>query len=1160
MKKSIPLLSLLNRETKYVRLKDALISNKGAISVFGMGEGNRLHMLSALYRDMQSSMLIVLPTDNHCLTFEEKLQAYGIDCIHFPAKTQLLGSNALAVSGGTESRRTEILVKLLHGEKVMVLASCECIMQRLAPKSALNSSVIRVETGMEIPMEALIETLASAGYERAEICDESCLFAVRGGRVDVFPSNSSYPIRIEFFGDEIDTMRSYDPEQQRSIENIDSFTIYPATEVPISTERKDKLISKLRRTKAGKQLADELCEGINSYRMNQMLSLIYDDASYLYDYMPEDTVIVLNDPLRLSETAENEYKLFAENVRTIMETEGEQRYLWDLMASPADIMSSFPKEKLVMFSSLTSTFSYISPNVVFQIDAPPVMSYTGSDDLFLHDVLNYIENGYSVIIFGGRSAKKLTDELKQNDIKAVYCDELTDESIISPGIAVVVGQSMPEGFEYREMKLVVLTENELYGLSMHRKQAYGEQKARSHAKDKLTLSSLSPGDYVVHDTNGIARFQGIKELEVAGKRRDYIVLQFAGADMMYVPCEQLEKIQKYQSGSENPPKLSKLNSNEWKHTVERVKRSVKELAFNLVALYGERMSRKGYRFSNDSPEQELLEMSFPYDETPDQLVSIREIKADMESDKIMDRLLCGDVGFGKTEVALRAAFKAVSDCKQVAILVPTTVLAYQHYNTMLARLSPFGVRVDFVSRFKSPKEIKETLKKLKNGEIDLIIGTHRLLSKDVEFADLGLLIIDEEQRFGVGHKESIKQLKKTVDVLTLTATPIPRTMHMSLIGIRDISILDTPPKQRYPVQTFVTEYNESLIRDAVLKELGRGGQVYFLYNSVKHMPTFYSELCKLIPEARITYAHGQMPENELEATMLDFIDGKFDVLLSSTIIENGLDVPNANTLIVYAADKLGLAQLYQLRGRVGRSKRIGFAYFTYEKDKVLTQIAEKRLTSIAQFTQLGSGYKIAMRDLQIRGAGDILGPQQHGHMEEVGYEMYSKLVSEAVAEVKGYKKPEEIEQAAVEIPIDAYIPKTYIENEEWRLDIYKKIAQIESTDDCLDVEDELLDRFGDIPKQAINLINVSVVRALATKCYIKKVTVKSDAVILQFADNAPYDAQKLIGFVSKHSARLTNEDESFFMQLTDRNNDKSKVCESLIKILTELSKCLEGKR
>lgn len=1156
MKKQIPILSVLNRDKKFTYIKETLNAGNGAMSVFGLTQTHKIHVLSALISDIPNSMLIVLPTDADCVKYEEQFSAYGIETLHFPAKTQLLGASAIAVSGGTEARRTELLVELLHGEKNVVLVSCECLMQKLPPAHALHESVIKLDAGNEYDMQSTIKKFADAGYEHCEICDSKGSYSVRGGRIDIFPSNSQYPIRIEFFGDEIDTMRSYDPDNQRSIDNLDSFTIYPATEVPITAEQKQTLISKLKRLKGTKDIAQAIEDGIDSYRISQMLSLIYNDSSYIFDYMPKDTVIVLDEPQRLMETFDNEYNFFSENVRTVIENGDGGNYLWDLMEKPQTVIQALPQENMLMLFNFTCAFTLVAPKAITQMDVASATLYLNDEKAFLHDVKLYIQNNYAVVLFAGKNSEYLHSFLIENGLVSHCYDKLTDEDCIKRGEVAVIEQSMPVGFEYREIGLAVITENELYGLSMHRKQAYTANRAQKKEASKLLLSKLSVGDYVVHEAHGIARFMGVQEMEVDGQKRDFIALHFLGTDRMYIACDQLDKIRKYNCSSEKPPKLSKLGSNEWKNTVSRVTKSVKELALNLVNLYGERMKRTGFAFSPDTQEQKQLESAFPYDETPDQLTSIEEIKRDMESTKIMDRLICGDVGFGKTEVALRAAFKAVMDCKQAAFLVPTTILAHQHYTTLSTRFERFGLRVEVLSRFKTKKETEEILQRLKDGSIDVIVGTHRLLSKDVKFADLGLLVIDEEQRFGVGHKETIKELKKNVDVLTLTATPIPRTMHMSLIGIRDISLLDTPPKQRYPVQTFVTEYSDALIRDAISKELGRGGQVYFLYNDVKNMDSFYARLCKIVPSARISYAHGQMPEEMLENTMLDFIDGKFDVLLSSTIIENGLDVPNANTIIIYEADKLGLAQLYQLRGRVGRSKRIGFAYLTFQKNKVLSEVSEKRLNAISQFTQLGSGYKIAMRDLQIRGAGDLLGPQQHGNMEAIGYDLYCKIVSEAVAEAKGAHIAQTVTETAIDAPIDAYIPKMYVGNEEWRLQMYKRIAGITTYEDYLDVQDEFIDRFGDMPKQVENLMNIAIARAFASKCYITRIAVTAKETVFYFTNDAPYDITKFIEYVNRIAAKFSN-DGGMILRIPNKNTDKSKVCAGLVRILQNLSECLE---
>ena len=721
--------------------------------------------------------------------------------------------------------------------------------------------------------------------------------------------------------------------------------------------------------------------------------------------------------------------------------------------------------------------------------------------------------------------------------------EKLDRDIV-PGEVLIIEQQLNHGFEYPELSLAVVTENELYGAE-NRRPSDSKKKRR---KPQLVFSELNVGDLVVHELHGIGRFVGVETLTVGGVQKDYLHLVYSGGDKLYIPTDQLDRVQKYIGGGEDAgaQRLSKLGSGEWQKTVSRTRDSVKKLAFDLVRLYGERQKRKGFKFSPDTPWQRKLEDSFPYEPTPDQLTSIQEIKADMESDKVMDRLLCGDVGYGKTEVALRAAFKAVMDGKQCAMLVPTTILAQQHYNTIAARFDGFPVKVELLSRFKTPKE-----------EEKIIVGTHKLLSKSVKFKDLGLLIIDEEQRFGVGHKEQIKNIRQSVDVLTLSATPIPRTLHMSMTGIRDMSVIETPPEQRYPVQTYVMEYSEAVAREAIMKELGRGGQVFFVYNNVRGMETFAEKLKQLVPEARIAYAHGQMGERQLERTMLDFMEQQYDVLLCSTIIESGLDIPNVNTIIIYDADKMGLAQLYQLRGRVGRGARLGYAYLTFMRDKVLSDIAEKRLSAIREFTQFGAGFKIAMRDLEIRGAGNLLGPEQHGHMAAVGYDLYCKIVEGAVKEAKGEKEPVKID-TVVDIPVPASISTHYIPRESERLSMYKRIALIETRDDLYDVQDELIDRYGDIPEDTANLLNIALIKADCSRAGVTQLRIRDKEVRFVFDKQAPIDGAKLIATAGNIAgARMTFGDTPS-MVISRPKSDAAALYAMLPQFVYMLADCLSA--
>lgn len=734
-------------------------------------------------------------------------------------------------------------------------------------------------------------------------------------------------------------------------------------------------------------------------------------------------------------------------------------------------------------------------------------------------------------------------------------DAPTAESLergLVPGELIIVRESLPRGFEYPELHVAAITEYELFGAAKRP----APKRAKKH---QLAFSELNVGDLIVHEVHGIGRFAGVETIEADGRVRDYIRLIYRDGNSLCLPTDQLDRVQRYVGTGEEPPKLSKIGSSEWQKTVSRAREGVKKLAFDLAKLYGERASRKGFSFSPDTPWQTMMESDFPYEETPDQLTCIEEIKRDMESPRVMDRLLCGDVGYGKTEVALRAVFKAVMDSKQVIFLVPTTILAQQHYNTAVSRFAGFPVRVRMLSRFTPKKEVRRTLDELESGEADVVIGTHRLLGKDVKFKDPGLFVIDEEHRFGVGHKEQIKELKKELDVLTLSATPIPRTLHMSMTGIRDMSVIETPPEHRYPVRTFVMEYSESMVREAVLKEMGRGGQVFFVYNRVQDMERFAGKLKSFMPEVRIAFAHGQMPERTLERTMIEFIEHKYDLLLCSTIIESGLDINNVNTIIIYDADKLGLAQLYQLRGRVGRGTRLAYAYLMTKSGAVLTEVAAKRLKAIGEFTQFGSGFKIAMRDLEIRGAGNILGPEQHGFMSQVGYEMYLRLIDQAVKEARGEEQREQV-HCVVNIPLDANIPPKYIGRTEERMSMYRRIASIKSKGDMQDVQDELIDRYGDIPEMVQNLLDISVIKGSAEMAYITNLSVNEGEVKFAFDSGAPIDPSKLLNLAKRIKGARFFMAETPVLQIIQRNATIPNIMRSLLQIIHALADCIDSKR
>ena len=964
------------------------------------------------------------------------------------------------------------------------------------------------------------------------------------------PIAAENPVRIEFFGDEIDTLRIYDPLTQRSVDNVDHIDVPPATEMPITDEARARALKLLKKRKA-EELASALEEGGRPDNSVAMLPLFYPGEATLFDYIDKDWIILIDEPARLEESGKIAYQEFLEGVSSLMQAGEIQPEQANLTVSPLETIKRMDTRRTAMMFALTRSYGLIGQRCIFRFDTRPVSRYVGREELLAEDIEAWKKSNTSVLIYAGTHAKRLQDRLLDSN-HIVPIKEKLDRDIV-PGEVLIIEQQLNHGFEYPELSLAVVTENELYGAE-NRRPSDSKKKRR---KPQLVFSELNVGDLVVHELHGIGRFVGVEALTVGGVQKDYLHLVYSGGDKLYIPTDQLDRVQKYIGGGEDAgaQRLSKLGSGEWQKTVSRTRDSVKKLAFDLVRLYGERQKRKGFKFSPDTPWQRKLEDSFPYEPTPDQLTSIQEIKADMESDKVMDRLLCGDVGYGKTEVALRAAFKAVMDGKQCAMLVPTTILAQQHYNTIAARFDGFPVKVELLSRFKTPKEEEKIIEGLQSGSVDMVVGTHKLLSKSVKFKDLGLLIIDEEQRFGVGHKEQIKNIRQSVDVLTLSATPIPRTLHMSMTGIRDMSVIETPPSQRYPVQTYVMEYSDSVIREAILKEIGRGGQVYFVYNNVRSMEQFAGRLRELVPEARVCFANGQMNERVLEKTMLEFMDHKYDVLLCSTIIESGLDMQNVNTIIIYDADTMGLSQLYQLRGRVGRGVRLGYAYLTYRPNKAMSETAEKRLIAIRELTQFGSGFKIALRDLEIRGAGNLLGPEQHGHMEAIGYDLYCKIVDSAVREAKGEELPKDID-TVVDIPISANIPKSYIPRGAERLSMYKRIAFIAAQADVYDVQDELIDRYGDIPEEVQNLIFIALIKAEAQRAYIQRLMVRDGEVRIVFDPEAPMDGARLFAAANNIAGAAMLPEEVPTIVIRRPKSDVKKLCSELTQIVYMMSDCI----
>ena len=912
----------------------------------------------------------------------------------------------------------------------------------------------------------------------------------------LFPSGGKGRGRIELWGDEIDSIRSFDPESQRSLENLEELTIYPAVE----------------------HIGDK------------------DMVSFL-DYFPEErTIIFLDEPNRLTEkggAVEEEYR----QSRMHREEKGSRNLPENWLCSFEQLQKELNKRNCISVCALEPKQAGWKVREKFYLEVKSISAYNNSFELLVKDLHQYKKQGYRIALLSGSRtrAERLAKDLQEEGLAAFYGQDYDRE--ICPGEIMVVYGHAKKGFEYPLIKFAVMTESDIFGQEQKKK-----KKKNYNGKRIQDFAELSIGDYVVHEKHGLGIYRGIEKVEVDRIVKDYIKIEYRGGSNLYIPATQLDCLQKY-SGADasKAPKLNKLGTQEWNKTKSKVRGAVKNIAKDLVQLYAARQREEGFCYGEDTIWQKEFEETFPFDETDDQLEAIEAVKHDMESNKIMDRLICGDVGYGKTEVAIRAAFKAVQESKQVVYLVPTTILAQQHYNTFVERMKDFPVRVDLLCRFRTPAEQKKTLEDLKKGLVDIVIGTHRVLSKDVKFKDLGLLIVDEEQRFGVTHKEKIKQLQKNVDVLTLTATPIPRTMHMSLIGIRDMSVLEEAPQDRQPIQTFVCEYNEEMVREAINRELARGGQVYYVYNRVQSIADMANTIQKLVPDANVGFAHGQMKERELEKIMYGFINGEIDVLVSTTIIETGLDISNVNTMIIHDSDQMGLSQLYQLRGRVGRSNRTSYAFLMYRRNKMLKEVAEKRLHAIREFTEMGSGFKIAMRDLEIRGAGNLLGAEQSGHMESVGYDLYCKMLAEAVQEAKGIA-PAEAFETTIDLNVSAYIPDSYISNESLKLDTYKRIAAIENKEEYEDMTEELTDRFGEPPKNVQNLLAVAELKALAHCAYVTELKQMGDSVRVTLQQHAKIDVARIPELLQKYRDELKFQMESLaFVYTPRRRNSKEKI-------------------
>ena len=1068
---------------EFEQIKEKSKTNKGILQVSGCMESQKSHLMYGL-SGIAPYRLILAEDERRAREIYEDYRFYDRKVYSYPAK-DLLFFQADIHGNLLIRQRMKVIKALLEEKELTVVTSIDGCMDFLESLEKIKEQLIHYESDSTVDTEQLKNQLVALGYERVGQVEMPGQFSVRGGIVDIYCLTEENPWRIELWGDEIDSIRSFDPESQRSLENLEELTIYPAVE----------------------HIGDK------------------DMVSFL-DYFPEErTIIFLDEPNRLTEkggAVEEEYR----QSRMHREEKGSRNLPENWLCSFEQLQKELNKRNCISVCALEPKQAGWKVREKFYLEVKSISAYNNSFELLVKDLHQYKKQGYRIALLSGSRtrAERLAKDLQEEGLAAFYGQDYDRE--ICPGEIMVVYGQAKKGFEYPLIKFAVMTESDIFGQEQKKK------KKKNYSGSRIQdFAELSVGDFVVHEKHGLGIYRGIEKVEVDRIVKDYIKIEYRGGSNLYIPATQLDCLQKY-SGADasKAPKLNKLGTQEWNKTKSKVRGAVKNIAKELVELYAVRQEKEGYVCGPDTVWQREFEEMFPYEETEDQLSAIEDAKRDMESTRIMDRLICGDVGYGKTEVALRAAFKEVQESRQVAYLAPTTILAQQIYNTFVQRMKEFPVRVELLCRFRTPAQQKKAIEDLKKGQVDVIIGTHRILSKDVQFKNLGLLIVDEEQRFGVTHKEKIKQLKKDVDVLTLTATPIPRTLHMSLIGIRDMSVLEEPPMDRMPIQTYVMEYDEETVREAINRELRRGGQVYYVYNRVTDIADVALRIAKLVPDARVDFAHGQMSERELENVMYSFVNGDIDVLVSTTIIETGLDISNVNTMIIHDSDRYGLSQLYQLRGRIGRSNRTAYAFLMYRKNVMLKETAEKRLAAIREYTDLGSGFKIAMRDLELRGAGNLLGAQQHGHMNAVGYDLYCKMLNEAVKEAKGIHTMEDFE-TSVDLNVDAYIPDSYISNEFQKLDIYKRIAGIETQQDYDDMLEELLDRFGEPGKAVLNLLAIAKLKAIAHQGYVTEIKQTGKTVRFTLYEKARLNTEGFPALMQKYRRGLQfkNEQEPKFI-------------------------------
>ena len=1153
------------------------IKNKiSPIVLSGLSSVGKIQLIEASKQYTGKNLCIITYNELQARNIVKDLKYFSNNVVYFP-KREIASYDYVAESKDLPYERIETLNKIFEQEKnkrsnLIVVTTIEALMQKMISREEIYKTTLEFEVGKTFEQENLKQALVHLGYERADIVEGKGQFSIRGGIIDIGTSNNQ-GIRIEFWGDEVDSIRSFSITSQRSNKMLDKAVIYPSHELIVTKDIQE--VCKQIEKRLEKETNDEIRENISQdleliksgdyiSKIDKYFNCFYDTQNTLLDYLNDKYLLfidsidkinarqenILKDNTQLMDTLLDKNRVIPDSIKNIEkfdieEIENKQLiYLYE-----TDLLTSSEKSK---FSSHVYNFKYRD-----------IHFFKSEIKILTDEVKKAQEQKKKIIILAGNEtgSKKIEELLSQEEITYKYFEKLDDqetliyknpiEQELSAGHVIISNGTLSSGFENYDLNLTVITSEDFIG-SETRKRRHSDAFKQG---EKVVFADLHAGDYVVHKTQGIGIYIGVNTIKAAdGITKDYIKIKYKNDDSLYVPTDMLDNIRKYIGGGEGEPKLNRLGSKEWENTKARVKSNLREVARDLIELYAKRQKAKGFMFSKDTPWQKEFEDSFPYQETEDQLRCISEVKKDMETDKPMDRLLCGDVGYGKTEVAIRAAFKAVMDQKQVAYLVPTTILANQQYEEFKSRMEDFAIRVELLNRFRTKKEQETIIKKLKLGEIDVIVGTHRILSKDVEFKDLGLLIIDEEHRFGVKDKEKIKKLKENIDVLTMTATPIPRTLHMSIVGIRDMSVIYEPPQNRKPVQTYVLEYDSEVIKEAITKELERNGQVFYLFNNVSGIIRKADEISKLVPEAKVEFAHGKMTGGEIESIMQDFIDHKIDVLVCTTILESGIDIPNANTIIVENADRLGLAQLYQIRGRVGRSERQGYAYITYRREKLLSEIADKRLKAIKEFTEFGSGFKIAMRDLEIRGAGSLLGEIQSGHMEQVGYDTYCKLLDEVVKEMQGTEVKEE-KEIQIDINLSSYIPDTYIEDQAQKIEIYQDIALCRNDEDIEDVIDEIIDRYGSMPKEVENLIEIARIKILAREASVIKVIQKEKSITVNLdKDDIKIDEEKIKVLLEKYGTKLRfSAGVEPYITLKINEKDEEKIISQIKELLQAIS-------